>query len=277
MPSTSTDYAEDSLHESTDRGTMVLAVRKDVAAALAGADGEYVPLIVDALGRLHVAAGIDAGAATIAKAEDAPHASGDTGVFILGVRNDAALTLAGTDGDYAPIAVGRRGGVLINPELSNAGLQANANGASVWSSSLTGATFPAFAPFLHNGSTRDIQTNNQDLTLLASAARTASTNSPDQTNYNARGVVVVIDATALAATPSVVFTIEGMAAPGVYYPILASAAVTGVSRTVLVVYPGIAEAANAKASHPLPRFWRVSAVAADADSLTYAVYASQIL
>lgn len=46
--------AEDAAHSTGDRGIMALAVRKDNAAALAGTDGDYIPLITDASGRLHV-------------------------------------------------------------------------------------------------------------------------------------------------------------------------------------------------------------------------------
>lgn len=46
--------AEDAPHASGDAGVMILAVRKDAAAALAGADGDYVPLIVDDEGKLWV-------------------------------------------------------------------------------------------------------------------------------------------------------------------------------------------------------------------------------
>ena len=49
--------AEDAAHVSGDKGYMLLAVRKDTAAALAGSDGDYIPLIVDSSGRLHVAIG----------------------------------------------------------------------------------------------------------------------------------------------------------------------------------------------------------------------------
>lgn len=45
--------AEDAAHTSGDTGIMALAVRKDTAAALAGSDGDYAPLEVDANGRLH--------------------------------------------------------------------------------------------------------------------------------------------------------------------------------------------------------------------------------
>lgn len=46
--------AEDAVHSSGDKGIMALGVRKDSAAALAGADGDYIPLIVDSNGLLHV-------------------------------------------------------------------------------------------------------------------------------------------------------------------------------------------------------------------------------
>lgn len=47
-----TQYAEDAAHFSGNTGTMALAVRADTAAATA-ADGDYVPLLTDANGRLH--------------------------------------------------------------------------------------------------------------------------------------------------------------------------------------------------------------------------------
>lgn len=48
--------AEDAAHSSGDSGIMALAVRKDTASALAGSDGDYIPLIVDGNGLLHVRA-----------------------------------------------------------------------------------------------------------------------------------------------------------------------------------------------------------------------------
>src|SRR5579871_3766078 len=44
------------------------------------------------------------------------------------------------------------------------------------------------------------ETLNQDMTLLASAARTATTNSAPQTNQNARGVLVYLNVTAASGT-----------------------------------------------------------------------------
>lgn len=52
-------------------------------------------------------------ASNLGKAEDAAHASGDVGVEMLGVRNDAMTALAGTNGDYTPIATDQYGGLQI--------------------------------------------------------------------------------------------------------------------------------------------------------------------
>lgn len=134
------------------------------------------------------------------------------------------------------------------------------------------------AGFVFNGTTWDRARGNVDGTALASAARTASVDSADLTNYNARGLHLVIDATAVTLTPSITVTIQGKdALSGKYYTILAAAAITTVSTVVLKVYPGLTAAANLVASDVLPRTWRVSVVAGDADSITYSVGYSLIL
>jgi len=50
----SSSYAEDAAHVSGDYGAFVLAVRNDTLAALAGTDGDYAPLQVDASGALYI-------------------------------------------------------------------------------------------------------------------------------------------------------------------------------------------------------------------------------
>lgn len=67
-----TQYNEDSAHVTGDKVTAAGVVRKDTAASLAGTDGDYTMLIVDANGRLHVNAqvassALPTGAATEAK------------------------------------------------------------------------------------------------------------------------------------------------------------------------------------------------------------------
>ena len=128
------------------------------------------------------------------------------------------------------------------------------------------------AALLFNGTTWEREYTSTTGTALASAARTASIDTADIANYSARGLHVVIDATAVTATPSITVTIQGKdSLSGQYYTILAAAAITAVSTTVLRVYPGLTAAANLVANDVLPRNWRVSVAAADADSITYSV------
>lgn len=166
-------------------------------------------------------------------------------------------------------------GVVLGTSSVDVGVTVINDGAS----SGTGLQAASY-PLLHNpgGTNFDRQKANYEATALASAARTASVNSSDLVNFNHRGVRVVIDVTAIAATPSVVFTITGKCSlSGKYYAILASVPIVGTGTTALTVYPGITPAANVKADEPLPRIWRVEAVHGDADSITYSVSANYIL
>lgn len=46
-------------------------------------------------------------------AEDTAHVSGNTGAFVLGVRNDLNTVMTNADGDYSPIAVNDKGAVAV--------------------------------------------------------------------------------------------------------------------------------------------------------------------
>lgn len=101
--------AEDAAHASADQGFPAWAIRRDtpVVNANVSADGDYTPILGDNLGKTWTAQ---------TQVEDAAHASGDRGSFILGVRNDngGATTLTDTNGDYSPIAVDTKGRLLTN-------------------------------------------------------------------------------------------------------------------------------------------------------------------
>lgn len=130
---------------------------------------------------------------------------------------------------------------------------------------------------LYNNSNWDRQRNNHEVTVLASAARAVDTNSADQTNYNARGVDVVVDVTAQAST-SIVVTIKMKdTLSGKYVTVLASAAIVGASTVKLTVYPGCIAVANAVANLPLARVWRVEITRTGGASDTYSVGANYIL
>ena len=116
-----------------------------------------------------------------------------------------------------------------------------------------------------------------DQTLLASAARTTTQTVADQANSSGRGIRVVLDMTNVAAGPSVTLTIEAKDnASGKYSTLLAGAAVTTVSTNVYVVYPGLTPVANKVVSDVLPRTWRVTVTANNANSGTYSVGASYL-
>jgi hypothetical protein len=90
-------------------------------------------------------------------------------------------------------------------------------------------------------------------------------------------MMAVIDCTSITSTPSVVFTIEGKdPASGKYHTILVSAAIVATGTTVLRVHPDLTAAANTVAKDMVPAVWRIKAVAADTDSITYSVGVSLI-
>lgn len=135
----------------------------------------------------------------------------------------------------------------------------------------SGSSLLGSGPFLYNGTTWDKQRGNTQNTLLASAARTVTTSSADQTNYNARGLHVVLDVTS-AGTGDITLTIEGKdGLSGKYYTLLAGTNVTANSTNVYKVYPGLPATANVSANDIVPRTYRVTVTANNANTITYSV------
>lgn len=99
--------AEDQAAADGDVGVVSLAIRKATPANQSGTDGDYEPLQISA-GRVWASSTITSlipgvTATALGKAEDAVHASGDTGVMALAVRKATPANLSGTDGDYEPL------------------------------------------------------------------------------------------------------------------------------------------------------------------------------
>jgi hypothetical protein len=90
-----------------------------------------LPSGTNSIGKLSANSGVDIGdvdvtsvipgtaSANLGKAEDTAHSSGDVGVMSLAVRNDTLATLAGSDGDYAPIQVNADGAVYVADAVPN--------------------------------------------------------------------------------------------------------------------------------------------------------------
>lgn len=115
----------------------------------------------------------------------------------------------------------------------------------------------------------------RSIVVLPSAARTAAPDSQEFRNLGrAQGLVVVVNATAKSATPSVTVTISGVDVfTGATWTILTSAAITDAGTTVLKVHPGITVASNVAVADVLPQAFRISCAHGDSDSLTYSVSA----
>jgi hypothetical protein len=114
--------------------------------------------------------------------------------------------------------------------------------------------------------------------ILASAARTATPTISDQSDPNAEGVHIIINVTALTATPQVTPKIQGKdPVSGSYYDILVGSTITDVTVgtppaiIVLKVGPGLTPVANGAAADYLPDTWRVVMTHGDADSITYSI------
>jgi hypothetical protein len=146
--------AEDAASTDGATGVGVLAVRKATPANTSGTDGDYeflqmsagrlwasatidaaLPAGTNAIGKLAANSGVDigdvdvtssipgTGATNLGKAEDAQHTTGDTGVFILGIRNDdAATTIAGTTADYSGLSTDLKGRLITIQKSSSNGI-----------------------------------------------------------------------------------------------------------------------------------------------------------
>lgn len=106
-----------------------------------------------------------------------------------------------------------------------------------------------------------------------STARTATPTAFDYDNlYGHLGMVVCIDVTAIAATPSVTVTVSHIdPVSGKLRTLLASSAITSVSTTFLRIWPGATAAANQAANEILGRKVRIAPAHADGDSITYSI------
>lgn len=96
--------AEDAAHGSGDPGVQALAVRKDSGAAIAGADGDYSPLQVDASGNLRV--NVAAGGAGDGAILDGASSSIKATVLDYTNSNPLAVRLSDTNGDYVGAGAG---------------------------------------------------------------------------------------------------------------------------------------------------------------------------
>ncbi len=213
----------------------------------------------------------------------AAHDAPETG-FPIQIAGSVDETSPATpaEGDVRRVRVSPEGNLYVENRIANnTSVAIRASGDDGRSNAdFTFATNPYTNHF--NGITWDRWRGNTEAEILASAARTATVNSADFINYNAKGVIITLDVTATADTPSITLQIEHKDSSGSKYEILllTTAAVTATGVHTYIVYPGIGAASDdvvQVAGFPLGRTWRVTVTHADGDSITYSVAASYIL
>ena len=111
--------------------------------------------------------------------------------------------------------------------------------------------------------------------IIASGARSTTTNSADQVNAGVFGIVAVLNLTAFTTAASLTLKVQRKNADGTYSDIFtAPAAVTALGKYVYIVTSGVGAAGgqvDGTGNVGLPGDWRISVVHGNANSHTYAV------
>lgn len=127
-----------------------------------------------------------------------------------------------------------------------------------------------------NGTNWDRWRNNTNGTLLVSAARTATTTAPTQTNYNAKGVIVVLDVTVASGIGGLTVQVRGKdPVTGKTFNLNGTPTVVTTTGTYAYeVYPGVSGTNGnmlQRTSSAVPRTFDVAVFHADGSSYTYSL------
>lgn len=204
-----------------------------------------------------------------------------TGAAATGAAASGNPVLVGTKdtaGNVQPLLTSTAGILALGNTTT--GTDGSANSGGLKFVNATGATgVPEVRPYRYNGTTWDMERNNVDSTLLASAARTVTTNSADFVNYNGRMVMVWLNVTVASGTGGLQVQVQGKdPVSAAYYALnVAPTAVIATGTTMYVIGPGVTGGNATQATQcPLPRVWRVAVTVGDASSYTYSVGSSMI-
>lgn len=114
-----------------------------------------------------------------------------------------------------------------------------------------------------------------DLPITGTVAKSAAFTTAQDfflDNEDGRGLIVVVNMTAVSGAGSLVFTVQGYdPASNTVYPILSSVAVVAPGQTILQVSPDLTAVANLKANSLLPEQVVIHVAVATADSMTYSI------
>lgn len=193
-----------------------------------------------------------------------------------GSDEEAALSMAKAGG----AALNTAEILAVHPHLINNGTQSvPLNGASTEVDTRNGTYFGTTALHLWNGATYDRKRNNYDQVALASASRQSAGEvaSSDLTNYNARGIVINLDVTAMsnplgsANISAVKVRFRGPGSAYVSQLAFGSLTIATLGSKFYLIYPGIQVIAASQQSAVLPKTIAVAVVADSTDSITYGV------
>lgn len=276
-------------------------------------DGQASALMVDANGYLMTTAvfsagDIQIGAVEIKNATDDTRATvtarglqvessgaiasgaADSGnpVKVGGVYNSTLPTL--TNAQRGDLQVGTRGSLHVEAWSTDASnpitaIASNADGQTVGSNGTRYEVMSRHTAF--NGTTFDRFRNNNEATILSSAVRAVTTNGTDQTNYNGRGVMLLLSVTVEAAAETLSLKIQAKDsissgyADYIDFGVLYNAGTAAPGVFAAVVYPGLIAAdlisgAIGK-SAPLPRIWRPVITHSASGNWTYSLSSESIL
>ncbi len=192
----------------------------------------------------------------------------------VGARYNSTLPTL-SNGQRGDLQQGTRGSLNATLFVPNSTLTLNTaadNGDGVAISSNADKLANIARNTLYNGTTWDRKYNNQDVSLLASAARTTTQTSADQINYQGVSAMVIVVNVTSAGTGSITVSIDGKdAVSSSYYNILTGAAITTNSTNVYRVGPHITAVTNSIALDYVPRTFRIVITANNANSVTYSV------
>lgn len=211
--------------------------------------------------------------------------------FKLGVGADGVFVDIST---AAPLPVQIHGGLTSPVSQNGTRLQTETSGtvsisgavdtelpaAAALSDALANPTSPVVgaAALQYNGATLERQRGNVAVGLWNGAggdgARTTTFSSADQTNYNARGLMVNLKTTVVPGTDTIQLRIGSRGAYGAGLLLYASAAFATGGDRVFIFYPGVdpsyvAQAVTEVKSLIIPRVFTVSVQHSGSGSFTY--------
>lgn len=133
---------------------------------------------------------------------------------------------------------------------------------------------------LFNSQTQAQTSTGKLVTLMTTSGRSADVGSSDVTNFgettNVRGAYIILNATAITASPRITLSVQAKdAVSGNYQSVFTSTTgLTAAGTQTFLLYPGIGSAAGnitQVQSLPLPIYWRVYIDHDDSDTITYTV------